>query len=66
MNAEDRPHASGALAEDVVGLDGRKPRDVGPQYLDLLSREEVRKEQESVAIELRQLVVGQSHRASLT
>ncbi len=33
VNAEDRPHTSGAFAEDVVGLDGRKPRYVGPQYL---------------------------------
>jgi uncharacterized membrane protein YphA (DoxX/SURF4 family) len=61
VHAEDAFDPAGELAEHLLGLEPRKPPHLLAQHGDLRRAEQVGENEESVALELRELGRGQFH-----
>src|SRR5260370_8872015 len=64
MDPEDGADAAAMLAHDLLGLDLAEPRHLAPQNGDLGTRKQIGKNQETVAVELVELLWRQVHGAS--
>jgi hypothetical protein len=63
MHAEDRAHATGALANHGFRLDCAEARGLGAQDVDLRLGEQLREHEEAVALVLHQLLRAELHGA---
>ena len=64
VDAEDGANAAGVLAHDLLAVDPGEPGDLAAQHRDFAAVEQVGEHEETVAIELLDLLVRQFHDAA--